>query len=41
MFLGLPDLDQDPLVLGTDPAPRHHQAKVEKNLDSYCFVTSL
>jgi hypothetical protein len=48
MFLALPDPDPDPLVRGmnTDPAPDSNpdpsiiQQKNNKNLDSYCFVTS-
>jgi hypothetical protein len=42
MVLDLPDPDQ--LVRGTDPdsGTIYHQAKIErKNLDFYCFVTSL
>jgi hypothetical protein len=40
IFLGLPDLD--PLVGGTDPDPISIiKQKSKKNLDSYCFVTSL
>jgi hypothetical protein len=41
MFLGLPD--PDPLVRGTDPdlVPSVVKKKIWKNLDSYCFVTSL
>ncbi len=46
MFLGLPDPYQDPFVTSTDTAPDPsiiiHQAKIsKKNLDFYCFVTSL
>jgi hypothetical protein len=40
MILGLPDPDR--LVRGMDPDPsiiKHEKSK--KNLDSYCFVTSL
>jgi hypothetical protein len=40
MFLGLPD--PDPLVRGTDPGILLSSSKIsKKNLDSYCFVTSL
>jgi hypothetical protein len=41
MFLGLPD--PDPLVRGTDqvPGPYFVKQNGKKNLDSYCFVTSL
>jgi hypothetical protein len=40
MFLGL--LDPDPLVRGTNPDPSKTSSKnSKKNLDSYCFVTSL
>jgi hypothetical protein len=41
MFLGLPDPDR--LVRGTDldPDPSIIKQKSKKNLDSYCFVTSL
>jgi hypothetical protein len=41
VFFGLPDLDQ--LVRGTDPEPDLSiiKQKNKKNLDSYCFVTSL
>jgi hypothetical protein len=44
MFLGLPDPHQDPLVTSTDPAQDPSfttQKNSEKNLDFYCFVTSL
>ncbi len=42
MFLGLLDLDPDPLVKGTDrdPDPSIISKKSRKTLDSYCFVTS-
>jgi hypothetical protein len=40
MFLGLPD--PDPLVRGMDPDPAPDpDPSSKKNLDSYCFVTSL
>jgi hypothetical protein len=41
MFLRLPDPDS--LVRGVDPAPEPTiiKQKSKKNLDSYCFVTSL
>jgi hypothetical protein len=39
MFLGLPD--PDPLVRGTDPDPSIIKENSKKNLDCYCFVTSL
>jgi hypothetical protein len=41
MFLGLPDLD--PLVrdMDPDPDPSTIKQKNKKNIDSYCFVTSL
>ncbi len=38
-FLGLPDTD--PLVRGTDPDPSIFKQYSKRNLDSYCFVTSL
>jgi hypothetical protein len=42
MFLGLLDPDPEPLVRGMDPAPDTSIIKQkQKNLDSYCFVTSL
>jgi hypothetical protein len=41
MFLGLPDLDRDPLVGGMDPDPSLSSSKNNnKNLYSYCFLTS-
>jgi hypothetical protein len=42
MFLGFLDPDPDLLVRGTDPDPDPSiiKQKSEKNLDSYCFVTS-
>jgi hypothetical protein len=48
MFLGLLDPDPDPSVRGMDPDsdpapdldPSITKQKSEKNLDSYCFVTS-
>jgi hypothetical protein len=39
MFLGLLDLDPDPLVTGTDPDPSIIKQNSKKNLDFYCFVT--
>ncbi len=43
MFLGLPDLDSDPLVTGMDPDPfiklLSSSKNSKKNLDSHCFVT--
>jgi hypothetical protein len=39
MFLGLPD--PDPLVRDTDPDPSIIKQNSKKNIDSYCFVTSL
>jgi hypothetical protein len=41
MFLGLLDLDPDPLVSGMDPYPDPSimKQKKEKNLDSYFYVT--
>jgi hypothetical protein len=43
MSLGLPDPHPDPLVISTDPAPDPCIIKQnsKKNLDFYCFVTSL
>jgi hypothetical protein len=43
MFLGLPDPHPDPIVTSTDPAPDPSIIKQnsKKNLDFYCFVTSL
>ncbi len=43
MFLGLPDPHPDPLVTSTDPVPYSSVTKKDskKNLDFYCFVTSL
>ncbi len=42
MFLGLLDLDQNPLVGGMDPDPDSSITKQnsKKNLDFYYFVTS-
>jgi hypothetical protein len=41
--LGLPDPHPDPLVISTDPAPDPCiiEQYSKKNLDFYCFVTSL
>jgi hypothetical protein len=41
MFLGL--LDPDPLVRDTDldPDPSIVKQNIKKNIDFYCFVTSL
>jgi hypothetical protein len=39
MFLDL--TDPGPLVRGTDPDPSIISKNSKKNLDSYCFVTSL
>ncbi len=43
MFLGLLDPDPDPLVKDEDPEPDPSivKQKCKKNLDFYCFVTSL
>ncbi len=41
MFLGVLDPDPDPLVKGTDLDPSLVKQNSKKNLDSYCFVTSL
>jgi hypothetical protein len=47
MLLGLPDPHPDPLVSNMDPAPDPApdpsiiKQKSKKNLDFYCFVTSL
>jgi hypothetical protein len=40
MFLGLLDPDPDPLLRAVDPDPSIIKQNSEKNLDSYCFVTS-
>jgi hypothetical protein len=42
MFLSPPD--PDPLIRGTDPDPTPNPSTIsnsKKNLDSYCFMTSL
>jgi hypothetical protein len=43
MFLGLTDPDPDPLVRDTDPNadPSIIKQNSKKNIDIYCFVTSL
>jgi hypothetical protein len=43
MFLGLLDPDPDPLLRGMDPHsdPSIINQNSKKNLDSYCFMTSL
>jgi hypothetical protein len=44
MILGLPDPHPDPLVTSIDTGPdpaSDPQAKIVKNLDFCCFVTSL
>jgi hypothetical protein len=41
MFLGLLNPDSDPLVRGTDPDTSIIKQNSNKNLNSYCFVTSL
>ncbi len=40
MFLGLPYPDLDPLDRDTDPDPSSSKNS-KKNIDFYCFLTSL
>ncbi len=41
MFLGLADPHPDPLVRYMDPDPSIISKNSKKNIDSYCFVTSV